>query len=313
MMQRFTRVAARSLLCTTLLITGCGRGDQDESAPLKPLRIFGSPGNAMGQFGYPRAIDVDQQNQYVYVVDKTARVQRFGFDGKPQLQWHMPAMENGKPTGVSVAPDGRVFVPDTHYFRVIAYDSQGNELMRFGEYGREPGQFIYTTDVAFGPQNRIYVSEYGGNDRVQVFDEKGSYLFQFGSFGSEPGNFNRPQSMVFNPDKTLLFITDACNHRIDVFEPDGKFLRCFGSAGREPGQLMYPYGMMMLADGTLMVAEYGDNRLQRLDQDGKSLGMFGRLGRGPGELQYPWAVAGTPDEIFVLDSGNNRVQVIRSP
>ena len=300
------------LFASAIVLAGCLPGG-DADAPLDVERSFGSPGNSMGQFGYPRAIDVDRVNRFVYVIDKTARVQRFGFDGKCQLQWHMPEMTNGKPTGVSVAPDGRVFVPDTHYFRVIAYDAEGNEQMRFGEYGQGPGQFIYVTDVAFGPEDRIYVSEYGGNDRIQVFDSKGSYLFQVGGYGTELGQFRRPQSMVFNPQKTELFVTDACNHRIQVFDPQGKFLRSFGEAGHEPGQLMYPYGMTMLADGTLIVAEFGNNRIQRLDQHGASLGTFGRVGRGQGEVQYPWAVAATDDEVFVLDSGNNRVQVIRSP
>ena len=119
--------------------------------------------------------------------------------------------------------------------------------------------------------------------------------------------------MTFNREQTELFIADACTHRIDVFDPDGHFLRSFGKPGRAAGELTYPYGLAMLADGTLMVAEFGNNRLQRFDQAGNSLGIFGTIGRGPGELQYPWAVAGAQDRVFVLDSGNNRVQVIRSP
>jgi hypothetical protein len=66
----------------------------------------------------------------------------------------------------------------------------------------------------------------------------------------------------------------------------------------------------MLSDGTLIVAEFGNNRIQHFDADGRSLGVYGGVGRGDGELQYPWAVAAGDDRIFVLDSGNNRVQVI---
>ena len=125
-------------------------------------------------------------------MDKSARVQRFSLDGEPQLEWRMPIWELGKPTGLNVSPDGRIFVADTHYFRVIAYDQEGTELMRFGSYGEGPGEFIFPTDVEFGSEGRLYVSEYGGNDRIQVFDADGSYLFGFGSFGSEAGQFNRP-------------------------------------------------------------------------------------------------------------------------
>jgi hypothetical protein len=67
----------------------------------------------------------------------------------------------------------------------------------------------------------------------------------------------------------------------------------------------------MLSDETLVVCEYGNNRVQRFDTAGRSLGVWGAAGRRPGQLAYPWALAvGDHDRIFVVDSGNNRVQVI---
>jgi DNA-binding beta-propeller fold protein YncE len=75
--------------------------------------------------------------------------------------------------------------------------------------------------------------------------------------------------------------------------------------------MRYPYGLDMLSDGTLVVSEYGNNRLQRFDRRGNSLGVWGEAGRRPGQLAYPWAVAVAPgDRLLVIDSGNNRVQVV---
>jgi DNA-binding beta-propeller fold protein YncE len=302
-----------ALVAFMLSLSACSPGDPSESDPLRTRDVFGSTGTALGQFAYPRCIDVDRERELLYIIDKTARVQRFNLEGEAQHQWRLPKKENGKPTGVSVAPDGRVFVADTHYYRIIAYDADGNELMRFGEYGEGPGQFIYPTDIAFGPAGRLYVAEYGGNDRIQVFSSDGDLLFSFGTFGEGPDEFNRPQSILFNRAMTELYVADACNHRIMVFDPDGRVLRRFGEPGTGPGQLHYPYGLTLLDDGTLMVAEFGNNRLQRFSADGRSLGLFGILGAGDGELRYPWAVAATDRNVFVLDSGNNRVQVIRTP
>jgi tripartite motif-containing protein 71 len=70
---------------------------------------------------------------------------------------------------------------------------------------------------------------------------------------------------------------------------------------------------VVLGDGTIMVSEFGNNRVQQFDAYGRSLGVWGRVGRREGEVQYPWGVAGLENEIFVLDSGNNRVQVMREP
>jgi DNA-binding beta-propeller fold protein YncE len=302
--------AAATIVITVSCFAGCSGGSDADPRPLNTEYAFGSPGQALGQFGYPRCIDVDPERHHVYVIDKTARVQRFDLDGHAQIEWHMPEMQQGKPTGITVAPNGHVFVLDTHYFRVIEYDADGREIRRFGSYGEGPGEFIYVTDLAIGPDGNLYISEYGGNDRVQVFSPEGQYLFEFGAFGREVGQFSRPQGLAFSRDGTELFITDACNHRVVVTDAEGHWLRWFGVAGREPGQLAYPYGLEMLFDGTIVVAEFGNNRIQHFDRSGKSLGVYGSVGRGDGELQYPWAVAAADDRIFVLDSGNNRVQVI---
>src|SRR5690242_10273665 len=136
-----------------------------------------------------------------------------------------------------MGPDGLLYVADTHYFRVMAYrppaslDGKPDLVAQWGSYGNEPGQFIYPTDVAFttagnGSVERIYVSEYGGNDRVSVFDKDHKFLFAFGHFGYGDGEgieFNRPQSIGMMGDR--LAVTDACNHRVGVFTLDGKLVR----------------------------------------------------------------------------------------
>jgi len=314
--QQHARVAgttmALALLC--VMVVGCsGSLDADDTPPLRTTSTFGSPGRALGQFSYPRALAVDRERDFVFVVDTTARIQRFGIDGKPQLSWQMPDWELGKPTGLTVGEDGKLYVADTHYFRIMVFDAEGNEQFRFGRFGQEDGQFIYTTGVALGPEGRIYVSESGGNDRVQVFDSTGQYLFQFGSFGSERNQFNRPQSLMFNADKSELFIVDACNHRIVVTDPEGNVLRLLGEAGREAGQFSYPYDLTILPDGTLLVCEFHNCRVQRISPNGQPLGLYGRVGRREGELQYPWGVDHDGQNVFVLDSGNNRVQIMRTP
>ena len=75
-------------------------------------------------------------------------------------------------------------------------------------------------------------------------------------------------------------------------------------------QKLLQFRSSALPDDTLLIAEFGNNRIQRFDAAGRSLGVYGRIGRSEGELQYPWGVAASDDQIFVLDSGNNRVQVM---
>ena len=272
--------------------------------------VFGAPGAAPGLFRTPRGLAVDPRNGSIYVVDKTARIQHFTADGEFINEWSMPEGQLGRPVGISVAPDGRVFVPDTHYHRILVFDEQGNELNRFGRFGTGPGEFVYPTDVVFGPEGELYVSEYGTNDRIQVFDTAGRPLRAFGTSGREVGQFTRPQAMVFSPDHAELFIADSCNHRVVVVDRQGEWLRVLGGPGREIGQFCYPYGLDLLPDGSLLICEYGSGRLQRIDaQTGAVLGVYGSPGFKEGRLKEPWAVAVHDDRILVLDSGNARVQI----
>jgi len=289
-------------------VAGCQRA----TAPGEAEAVFGTTGFGHGEFSYPRAIAIDRDGT-LFVVDKAARIQRLGPHGQFEAHWRTPAFEFGKPVGLSVAPDGRLFVADTHYHRVLIYDRQGTLEGEFGGFGKGPGEFNLLTDVVVAPDGSIYVSEYGGNDRISRFDSDHRFVRAFGS-PDEPDprrRLSRPNCLALDPDGTL-WVADACNHRIVHFDPDGKLLGEFGRHGSAPGELAYPYGVDLLADGTLVVAEFGNARVQRFDRTGRSLGAWGSPGREVGQLAYPWSLAVGPDDrIYVVDSGNNRIQVIR--
>jgi len=291
-------------LMGVFVIGGCGKGNA-------PDAIWCETGTGPGQVVYPRVITYAPQTRSFFVIDRLARVQHLSADGEPINEWRMPEWEWGKPVGASVGPDGNLWVPDTHYHRVIVYSPTGGEIRRFGSFGRDEGQFILPTDVAFDDQGHVYVAEYGDNDRIQVFDMEGNYLRQFGRFGREDGEFARPQSLLIH--NGLVYVTDACNHRIAIFKTDGTWVRNIGSVGTGLGQFRFPYGLAMDSRGRLIVCEFGNNRVQLVDpQTGKGLATWGMGGRGPGELAYPWGVAVDEDDrVVAVDAGNNRLQVFR--
>jgi DNA-binding beta-propeller fold protein YncE len=260
---------------------------------------------------YPRAIAYSSVEDVFFVVDRVGRMQKLDRNGNYLLEWWLPQYASGKPTGMKVGPDGNLYVADTHYHRVVVFDPTGNEIRRWGQDGEGPGEFIFPTDIAFDEKGRIFVSEYGDNDRIQVFDPQGQFLFQFGKFGEEEGEFIRPQTMVIDGD--TLYVTDSCNHRISVYTTEGKFLRNMGSLGSGEGQFRFPYGMAFDRDKNLVISEFGNNRVQAIDRHtGKSLWTWGDTGRQPGQLAYPWGIAvDAGNRVVVVDAGNNRLQVFR--
>ena len=296
------------IAASTFALTGCDEISSPSDAP-KVLAAFGQTGRGQGEFIYPRAIDATGDGSLL-VIDKTGRIQRLSPEGKFLDVIKMPLIEIGKPTGLSVAPNGNLYVADTHYHRVVVFSPEGKLIDEFGRFGQEDGCFIYPTDVAFSPDDRIFVSEYGGNDRISVFTGQGDFLYCFGTPGSGAGQLARPAALCVDPARKCLYVADACNHRIAIYDLDGKLLGYIGSAGRTPGQLRYPYDLALLADGTLVVCEYGNNRLQLFGPDRKSLAVCGRAGRKSGQLAYPWGVAvDALRRAFIVDAGNNRIQV----
>lgn len=333
-----TRAPSSSIACVAaalaaLALSGCGSDPETDARPLDVVATIGSVGIWPGQFATPRALDTDGST--LWVIDKAARIQRLDAQtGAPLSEWKTPRHANGMPVGVTCAVfDGRplTFVADTHEHRVLVYEpgsDPGSEVRivaEFGSYGTGPGQFIYVTDVAVVADPslgvRIYVSEYGGSDRVSVFNERFEFLFSIGEFGTgeDPSRieFNRPQALVIDEEARELIVVDACNHRIGRFTLEGELIAWIGSpstAGRKLGQFKYPYSIALLDDGTALVVEYENARIQRIDmRTGRGIRTYGKPGRGPGELVTPWSIAMVGRTAFVLDAGNNRVQAFRAP
>ncbi len=330
------RVSGRSisvLVCAAVccVLAACDeRAEPGASGRLEVRRVLGEPGRAPGQLMYPRGIaSADGQ---LWVVDKGARVQRIDPEtGRGLRLFTTPKHDNGKPTGITLAPmpgdDARLglYVADTHEHRVLVYDVESGSdepALAFGSMGVEDGQFTYPTDIAVltdnaGRVERIYVSEYGGHDRISVFSPELEFLFDFGVFGvAHEGDqaehrvvFDRPQSIAVDSRARELIVTDACNHRLGRFTLEGEHIAWIGGGATD--LMRYPYGLELIGDRQVLVAEFGGNRVSRVDlETGEVLGVIGEPGRETGQLAMPWGVAVLGDELFVLDSGNNRIQVV---
>ncbi len=272
--------------------------------------VFGGVGLGDGAFSYPRALAIEP-NDCIFVVDKSARIQRFDKDGGFELGWRMSDCEHGKPVGLSVHPDGRLFVADTHYHRVMIFDRDGHELGSFGRAGNGDGEFQLPTDVAFDKSGFIYVSEYGGNDRITKWSPDLHFVASLGESPIEGERLSRPAGIVVDDEQTL-WIADACNHRVVRMSLDGRVLTVFGRFGSAPGEMRYPYDIDLAPDHTVMVCEYEGNRLQWFDKRGRSRRLWGRSGRAVGELFAPWGAAyGPSGRVYVVDALNSRVQMIQ--
>ncbi|RMD81970.1 MAG: hypothetical protein D6820_04405, partial [Lentisphaerae bacterium] len=234
--------------------SGCRRRSEDDSR--LSWQIIGGPGHSSGLFNRPRGIDFSARRQRLYVVDWDGRIQCFSVAGNFRGGWVMPDIDKGKPEDLCITPEGTILVADTHYSRVVEFDSRGRVLRMFGSYGMKAGQFVYPVGICQDRQGNIYVSEYGGIHSIQKFTREGKFLLRIGRTGSKPGELQRPSGICIGPDGAL-YVADAVNHRIQSFDCDtGKPLGAWGRLGSEPGAFRYPYDVDFWHEN-MVVLEYG--------------------------------------------------------
>jgi iron(III) transport system ATP-binding protein len=289
-----------ALVCLSSL-SGCGNAqDHLLSASHTNYWLMPSEGTKVPA---PRAVHITPQNE-LYVLDNAGRVLVFDSEGKVLRKWWMPEYSVGKPEKICLLRDGRLAVADTHYHRLVFFDTAGKVVEMRGKYGLGPGEFIFPVALAQDDQDNLYVCEYGNNDRVQKFSADGKFLTQFGSFGTSPGQFMRPSGIVWHDHK--LYVVDAFNNRIQYFTDEGEYLGIFGNSG--DAGLNYPYDLVRSVAGDFYVVEYGAGRVSKFNSEGQLLGHFGQTGTGENQLSTPWGLTvDAHNRVWVADTGNRRI------
>src|SRR5205814_1870833 len=82
----------RRLGLVLVLVSGCAKAAAPDASVA--IQSIGGPGSESGRFATPRASAWDPRG-FLYVVDKTARIQKFDASGKFLLSWNTPESEKG--------------------------------------------------------------------------------------------------------------------------------------------------------------------------------------------------------------------------
>jgi 6-bladed beta-propeller len=128
------------------------------------------------------------------------------------------------PHSIRIDPTGNVWTVDAASSVVIKYSPLGEKLMTIavGEQPENGSPFNGTTDVAFGPNGRIFITDGYGNARVLEYSPDGKRVKQWGKSGTGPGEFRLPHAIQID-DKGTMYVADRENGRIEKFDLDGNF------------------------------------------------------------------------------------------
>ena len=152
------------------------------------------------------------------------------------------------PHSIRVDPEGNVWTTDAKSSMVIKYSSQGEKLMEISVGGQPPdcrGNFCGTSDVAFGPDGRIFIADGYRNARILEYTDDGRKIREWGSPGDGPGQFRLPHSIAVD-DEGVIYVADRENGRIQRFDLEGNFLGMWTKYGKTFGLHLEP-GVVWLA------------------------------------------------------------------
>ncbi len=208
-----------------------------------------------------------------------------------------------KPYGMHVDQDGRLFVADTGWRKVLVFDFAANSFWILGVDGL--GTLAHPVGIDTDDQGRIYVTD-ASQLRVVVYDRDGGYLNAFG--GRE--HLVKPVGVAVDSVRKQVYVVDTKAHQVVVFDTDGNFIRTFGSHGPEEGAFNWPTNVRVGPGGNVYVVDMLNFRVQVFNPDGEFLWKFGGVGRGFGQFSKPKGLGiGSDGKIFVSDAAFNNVQI----
>ena len=193
----------------------------------------------MADYGNNKVLKLSQDGQFFQTISHTGS-DRFNY---PDL----------RPNGVSVSPEGLVYICDRGKHRVTVHDEEGMFLFAFGSRGCGPECFDRPGDVTFGSDGFVYVSDHG-NSRVGVWSKEGSFQSDFTTKYA-------PSYIAATGDNHLL-ITSRFSNTVMVYTLGGQLVHEFGGRGSNPGKFKGPYGICVDDSGAVYVADYWNKRVQ---------------------------------------------------
>ncbi len=270
------------------------------------ITTFGGQGDGNGEFTSLGGIAVDTATGDVFVTDNTLyRVQKLVWDGgftqlhyDAQFGTYGSGLQNlNWPGGVIVDANGNVHIADSDNGRVLRLQ---NDLSNPSELKpeTEAGQIFSAWAVAQDASKNYYVID-GGDYSIHKLNNTGNGLLKWGGAGSADGEFEDPYAIALKGDR--VYVADNGNSRIQIFGTDGVH-----KSNLVHSSIDWPLGLAFDAAGNLYVSNAEPDRIEKFNASLDHMtGWGGPTDFAPG----PLAVSPTTGLLYVLDFGNQAVQV----
>jgi len=240
-------------------------------------------------------------DNYLYIVDAGLRIV-FRYDlvsNTIEPIGNVGAQFAGDMGSIYVARDRTFYIIDSAAKRVLHFDEQGNVIGTFQDLANlsRPIDIIYEETTG-----DLLVAD-GSYSHIIVFDKSGRAVRTIGQRGKGPGRFRAITAMTQGDEG--LYVLDRLEVPVQVMSVTGDVKYGFGESYQT-----FPTAIAVNEDGIVYVADRSDNTI-RIYQDAELLSVFGGTGSAPGRFREVTDMWINNDLLYVADSMNRRVQVLR--
>jgi streptogramin lyase len=199
---------------------------QSSELPLTARQITVVPPQPGWEMGMVSWVAADR-NGLVYLIqrgDKADPVVVVGADGRVVRSWGKGMYTT--PHAIRIDPDGNVWTTDAKTSMVYKFSPDGRKLLEISVGGQPAdctGGFCGTTDVAFGPNGRVFIADGYRNARILEYSADGRKVREWGAPGTGPGQFRLVHSIAIDETGTI-YVGDRENARTQRFDLNGKYL-----------------------------------------------------------------------------------------
>lgn len=249
---------------------------------------------ASGEFlGNPHDLKLSPDGQYLFVSDvDNNRIAILDPDSLKLVAEFGADHQNGT-HDIDFDKQGRAYVADTHNNRVTVYEVKGTRAKLVGEFG---DRIRGPEGVLAHPNGRIYVAGAWSGNVV---------AYRNGKFVAELTGLSSPHDLELADDGDI-WLADAGNSRLLLLTHDLEIKRELGRRKYGFNGVRY---LDLTADGLLIAADKNNHVVKFIGADGKLLHVLGNGKPGKGENRFttPEGVELRGEELWLSDSGNNRI------
>lgn len=209
-----------------------------------------------------------------------------------------------RPIAIAADSRGRVFVADNEYSSTYIFDFNSKDVTTLGGESLI-GVLRHLTGVAVDSLDNIYISD-ASSRKVHVVnpDNQVIKVLDLSKKMSHIGKF------TIDTTRGRIILPDLRENKIVVTDLDGNHLFSFGKPGGDDGEFNQPQSVSTEKDGTIVVADSFNARIQRFSPQGEFISKFGRRGDGPGDFAIIKGVAvDSEDHIYITDGKLNQFSI----